>query len=158
MTPYPPSAMPDLLVKLYDLPARRTVEGIEVRRALPPEKHVVTRWVGEAFGSHWASECEVAFAHQPVGCHIALREGAVLGMACWDATARGFFGPIGTIEVERSKGIGAALLLECLHAMAGHGYGYAIIGGVGPKAFYDRVISTMEIPESSPGIYRGLLR
>ena len=150
--------MPDLLVKLYDLPARRAVDGVDVRRALPPEKHVVTTWMRETFGSHWASECEVALAHQPVGCHLALRAGAILGVACWDATARAFFGPIGTLESERGKGIGAALLLECLHAMAAHGYGYAVIGGAGPKAFYDRVVTTSEIPGSSPGIYRGMLR
>lgn len=151
-------AMPDLLVKLYDLPARRVVEGIDVRRALPPEKHVVTTWTRETFGSHWASECDVALTHQPVGCHIALRGGALIGVACWDATARGFFGPIGTLESERGKGVGAALLLDCLHAMAAYGYGYAVIGGVGPKEFYDRVVRSSEIPGSAPGIYRGLLR
>ncbi len=151
-------AMTDLLVRLYDLPARRALAGIDVRRALPPEKHAVTTWMRETFGLHWASECDVAFAHRPVGCHVALREGEVLGAACWDATARGFFGPIGTIESERGKGIGAALLLDCLHAMAAHGYGYAIIGGVGPVAFYERVVAITEIPGSSPGIYRGMLR
>ena len=50
----------------------------------------------------------------------------------------------------------AALLLQCLHAM--RAYGYAIIGGVGPKAFYERVVPVMEIPGSSPGIYQGLRR
>ncbi len=150
--------MTDLLVRLYGLPERRSVEGVDVRRALPPERHVVATWMRETFGEHWASECDVAFAHQPVGCHVALRDGAILGVACWDATARGFFEPLGTIESERGKGIGAALLLDCLHAMAAHGYGYAVIGGVGPKAFYYRVVQCVEIPGSSPGIYRGLLR
>lgn len=150
--------MADLLVRLYDLPPRRVVPGVDVRRALPPEKHVITTWVRETFGTHWASECDVALTHQPVGCHVALRDGAILGVAGWDATARGFFGPIGTLESERGKGIGAALLLDCLHAMAAYGYGYAVIGGVGPAAFYQRVVATTEIPDSSPGIYRGLLR
>lgn len=150
--------MPDLLVRLYDLPPRRAVEGVELRPALPPEKHLITRWMRETFGSHWASECDVALAHQPVGCHVALRGNAILGVACWDATARGFFGPMGTLERERGKGIGAALLLDCLHAMAAYGYAYAVIGAVGPRAFYDRVVTTTEIPGSSPGIYRGLLR
>lgn len=150
--------MPDLLVKLYDLPARRLVAGVTIRRALPPEKHVVTAWVHATFGPAWASECDVAFAHQPIGCHVALRDGIVLGVACWDATALGFFGPIGTHESERGKGIGAALLLDCLHAMAAHGYGYGVIGGVGPRAFYERVIDVFEIPGSAPGVYRGMLR
>ena len=144
-------------MRLYDLPERRAVDGVNVRRALPPEKQAVVTWVGEAFGSRWASECDVAFAHQPVGCHIAVRGGAIVGFACWDATARGFIGPMGTLEGERARGIGTSLLLECLHAMASHGYGYAVIGGVGPKAFYERVVPSLEIPGSSPGIYRGLI-
>jgi GNAT superfamily N-acetyltransferase len=148
----------DLLVKLYDLPARRMVDGVDVRRALAPERDVIGTWVRQTFGRGWASECEIAFAHQPVGCHIAVRGGSVLGFACWDATARGFFGPIGTLESERGSGIGSALLIDCLHAMAAYGYGYAVIGGIGPKAFYEGVVPTIEIPGSSPGIYRGLLR
>ena len=145
-------------MRLYDLPPTRVVGGVDVRRALPPEKHAVSVWVRDTFGHRWASESEIAFAHQPVGCHVALRESSVLGFACWDATARGFFGPIGTLESERRKGIGAALLLECLHAMAAHGYGYAVIGAAGPKAFYERVVEVLEIPGSVPGIFRGLLR
>lgn len=131
--------------------------GVDVRRALPPEKEAVAGWVRSCFGNGWASECEVAFGHQPVGCHVAVRAGSVVGFACWDATARGFFGPMGTLESERGKGIGAALLLECLHAMYGYGYGYAVIGGVGPRAFYERVLEVIDIPGSEPGIYRGML-
>lgn len=149
--------MTDLLVRLYDLPPRRAVDTIEVRRGLPPEKEAVTAWVRACFGPGWASECDVAFAHQPVGCHVAVRDGEVLGFACWDATARGFFGPMGTLEKERGKGIGAALLLDCLYAMAAHGYGYAVIGGVGPRAFYESVVEVIDIPGSEPGMYRGML-
>ena len=150
--------MGDLLVKLYDLPTRREVAGIDVRRGLPPEEHLVSAWVGATFAPAWASECRAAFAHQPVGCHVATRADALVGFACWDATARGFLGPIGTLESERGHGIGAALLLECLHAMAAHGYGYAIIGAVGPREFYERVVEVFDIPGSAPGVYRGLLR
>lgn len=150
--------MTDLLVRLYDLPPLRAIGGVEVRRALPPERHAVSAWMRERFGAGWGSECEVAFAHQPVGCHVAVRDGALVGVACWDATARGFFGPIGIHDGARGRGIGAALLLDCLHSMAAHGYGYAVIGGVGPQAFYDRVVACFEIPGSTPGLYRDLLR
>ena len=93
-----------------------------------------------------------------MGCHIAVADGTLVGFACWDATARGYFGPEGVAEAWRGKGIGAALLLQCLHAMRAHGYGYAVIGGVGPKAFYEKIVPVMEIPGSSPGIYQGMLR
>ena len=42
--------------------------------------------------------------------------------------------------------------------MAAHGYGYAIIGAVGPREFYERVVEVFDIPGSAPGLYRGLLR
>jgi GNAT superfamily N-acetyltransferase len=118
----------------------------------------VETWVGATFGPRWASEVGVAFAGHPLGCHIAIIDGAPIGFACWDATARGFFGPEGVAEAWRGKGIGAALLLQCLHAMRAHGYGYAIIGAVGPKAFYEKIVPVMEIPGSTPGIYHGMLR
>ena len=148
----------DFLVKLYELPPERSVSGVDVRRALPPEKLAVEAWVGATFGPGWASECSVAFSGHPIGCHIAVVDGGLIGFACWDATARGFFGPEGVSEAWRGKGVGAALLLQCLHAMRAQGYGYAIIGSVGPQAFYERVVPVMEIPGSSPGIYHGMLR
>jgi GNAT superfamily N-acetyltransferase len=148
----------DFLVKLYGLPPERSVTGVDVRRALPPEKGAVEAWVGTTFGAGWASEVSVAFSGHPIGCHVAVADGALIGFACWDATARGFFGPEGVIEAWRGKGVGAALLLQCVHAMRAHGYGYAIIGSAGPVAFYERVLPVMEIPGSSPGIYNGMLR
>jgi len=148
----------DLLVKLYGLPPERVVDGVAIRRALPPEKRSVAEWVDASFGARWASECEVAFGGHPIGCHITVAHGALVAFACWDATARGFFGPEGVAEAWRGKGIGAALLLQCLHAMRAAGYGYAVIGAVGPKAFYEKIVPVMEIPGSSPGIYQGLLR
>ena len=150
--------MADLLVKLYELPPEPAVAGIDVRRALAPEKHAVIAWVGATFGPRWASEVDVSFAGHPVRCHIATLGGEVIGFACWDATARGFFGPEGVAETSRGQGIGGALLLQCLHAMRAYGYAYAVIGGVGPRAFYEKIVPVMEIPGSSPGIYHGMLR
>jgi GNAT superfamily N-acetyltransferase len=150
--------VPDLLTKLYELPVERAVSGVEVRRALPPEKHAIVEWVRSAFGPGWASECDAAFAQHPVRCHVAVANGTLVGFACWDATARGFFGPEGVAEAWRRRGVGAALLLQCLYAMRAYGYAYAVIGGAGPIVFYERVVPVMEIPGSAPGIYRGMLR
>ena len=38
------------------------------------------------------------------------------------------------------------------------GYGYAIIGDVGPSAFYEKSVGATVIPDSEPGVYRGMLR
>ena len=153
-----------MLVKLYELPpleaviADQAVDGIAVRRVLPPEKEIVTRWVSEQFNTHWMSECAVAFTRTPPTCFVAVENGQVIGFSCYDATAKGFFGPIGVSEAARSKGAGKALLLACLHAMLWDGYFYAIIGGAGPTEFYEKAVNAKAIPGSEPGIFGRLLR
>jgi GNAT superfamily N-acetyltransferase len=154
----------DLLVRLYDLPdvpasAVLAAEGIVIRRAIPPERRAVTGWITATFDiPPWISECETAFSSLPVTAWIATRDGTLLGFACHDATAKGFFGPTGVAEAERGKGIGEALLFATLRGMREAGYAYAIIGGVGPVAFYQRHLDVVVIPGSDPGIYRGMLR
>ena len=68
-----------------------------------------------------------------------------------------FFGPTGVDPNERKHGIGKALLFNCLEAMKQQGYGYAIIGGVGPAEFYTKAAGAIPIEGSEPGVYRGLL-
>ena len=87
-------------------------EGITVRRALPPEKYLVTGWIKDNFSPAWASEGEVAFSNQPVSCFIATRDKELLGFACYESTCKGFFGPTGVIEDWQGRGIGTALLSE----------------------------------------------
>lgn len=154
----------DLLVRLYDLPDPAAVPerahsgGAEIRRALAPEKHLVTAWVGEQFSAAWASECEAAFSRLPVACWLAVRDGQLCGFAAYEATCRGFLGPLGVAREQRGQGIGEALLLAALHAMRAEGYAYAIIGGAGPVAFFARTVGAVPIAGSEPGIYRGMLR
>jgi GNAT superfamily N-acetyltransferase len=154
----------DMLVKLYKLPdsqaayQRLQQAGITLRRALAPEKHIVTAWVRKNFSEAWASEVEVAFGRQPVSCFIAIQQAKVVGFACHDATCPNFFGPTGVEPNARKTGIGAALLFACLEAMKQQGFGYAIIGGVGPADFYSKTVGAVAIEGSEPGIYRGLLQ
>src|SRR5262249_3445438 len=101
----------DMLVKLYALPDSRDAfdrvakAGIRTRRAMAPEKHKVVAWIKENFSEAWASEAEVAFSRQPVSCFIAIRQKAILGFACHDATCPNFFGPTGVAANERTHGI-----------------------------------------------------
>jgi GNAT superfamily N-acetyltransferase len=153
-----------MLVRLYDLPESSSrvetlrAAGIDVRRALAPERHLVVSWVRQQFGDGWASECEVSFARLPIACFRAQRGQAVLGFACYDSTAKAFFGPTGVLEAERKQGIGTALLLVTLDAMAAEGYAYAIIGGAGPADFYTNAVGAVPIAGSTPGIYSHMLR
>ena len=151
--------MPDLLVKLYSLPPPPAPPpGVEVRRAFAAEKQLVCAWVAAQFDSGWASECEAAFARLPVACFVAVRHQEWLGFACYDATARGFFGPTGVAESERNHGLGVALLSAALHDMAGRGYAYAIIGAAHSSEFYRKHAGAIEIPDSDPGFYRGKIK
>lgn len=156
--------MTDMLVKLYTLPELEpelTIQkkaGIDIRRALAAEKEIVAEWVGQHFEPAWISECGVAFSRQPVSCFIAVEGDRLAGFACHDATCRNFFGPTGVSDSHRGRGIGRALLLACLHAMAGQGFAYAIIGGVGPVEFYAKSVGAVVIEGSEPGIYGGMLK
>lgn len=153
----------DLLVNLYSkkleaLQQRVSAVQAVIRSALPPEQHIIKDWVGANFSQYWVSEVSAAMAHQPPGCLIATVNGQLVGFACYDATARGFFGPTGVSEGQRGKGIGLALFYHTLVAMKAHGYAYAIIGSAGPVDFYANAMDAMPIPSDSEDIYQGLLR
>ena len=140
------------------LVARLEAAGITIRRALAPELELATDWVRRNFGSGWAGETAVAISRLPPTCFLATQEGRLIGFSCHEATARGFFGPTGVDEAARGKGIGHALLLASLLDLKAMGYAYAIIGDVGPSAFYERTVGATQIPNSEPGIYAGLLK
>jgi predicted N-acetyltransferase YhbS len=154
--------MPDMLVKLYDLPPPAPAleaaarHGCVVRRALTMDKAATLAWVQSAFPS-WVAEVEAAFARLPVTCFVAQREQKVVGFACYDATCANFFGPTAVAEPERGHGVGRALLLAALHAQKAQGYAYAIIGGVGPAAYYAKAVGAILIEGSAPGIYANRL-
>lgn len=151
--------MSDFLVKLYSLPPpAASPAGVAVRRAFAAEKQLVSDWIAVRFSRSWASECEAAFARLPVACFLAVRDRELLGFVCYDATARGFFGPTGVADPERNHGIGSALLSVALHDMSAQGYAYAIIGAADSVEFYRQHAGAIEIPDSTPGFYRGLLR
>ena len=88
---------------------------------------------------------------------IATRANRLVGFTCHESIARGFFGPTGVEEPSRGLGIGHALLLASLFDLKTMGYAYAIIGDVGPSAFYEKTVGAMPIPNSAPGIYAGML-
>jgi ribosomal protein S18 acetylase RimI-like enzyme len=156
--------MPDMLVKLYNLgndwsfiaPARK--HGVVIRKPIGPEKHVLLDWISTNFSGGWAAEADVAFSNTPRSCFTALNAAEIVGFACYDASALGYFGPIGVSAAHKGLGIGKALLTACLLDMKSKGYGYAIIGDVKDPAFYAKTVNATLIPDSSPGIYRNRIR
>ncbi|MGI5947400.1 MAG: GNAT family N-acetyltransferase [Lachnospiraceae bacterium] len=156
--------MADMLVSLLDLPDvgnlydNLKAEGIEIRRACTPNKFQIVEWVKAHSGLRGASECDTCFSHHPVSCFIAVQGNEIIGYACYNSTAPDFFGPTRVLDSMQGKGVGKALLLACLQSMRECGYIYAIIGGIGPREFYIKTVNAIDIPGSTPGLYKNVLK
>jgi hypothetical protein len=155
-------AMPDMLVRLYDLPAsdrydqRVAAAGLKVRRAEPWDKPRLKAFVQQHFNDLWAVEAERAFSNTPVTAYVAVKDRDIVGFAVYECTRRNYFGPTGVRDDVRKTGVGAALLFRCLESMREIGYAYAIIGGVGPASFYEKTCGAFLIPGSETGVYAPL--
>lgn len=156
--------MPDMLIKLYEIEdewrilAEQKKRAIIIRKPIGPEKQIIIDWVSAHFGAAWASETDMSISNNPGTCFIAVKEAAIIGFACYDATALGFFGPIGVEKSHRKQGTGKALMTACLLDMKLKGYGYAIVGAVEDTEYYRKTVGALEIPDSSPGIYKTQVR
>ncbi len=152
--------MNDLLVKLYGLEEDRALletlaqQGIEIKRALSPDKQRILSYINENFPEGYENECDVCFSNMPVSCYIAVKDKKVIGFASYEATARNYFGPTGVSDSFKGMGIGKALLLKSLLSMKELGYAYAIIGWVDDALpFFQKTVNAEIIPDSFPGVY-----
>ena len=151
--------MKDMLVNLYALPtAPATVEGVRLERVLPPDFGRVLQFVAAHFDEGWVHECEAALHQSPPSCFVAVKEHALLGFACYDATARGMFGPVGVDAAARGQGVGAALTYRCMQAMREAGYAYAVIGWCdGKEPFYTRTVGAVPIENTGDTVYSRMI-
>lgn len=119
--------MSDMLVKLYQLeqytkgftlPAD---SGISIHPAMAANLMAIRHWISEHFSVGWADEATKAILSSPSHCYLAIKESdnqrEIVGFACYDATAKGFFGPTGVSDDCRGMGVGKALLLTILESM-----------------------------------------
>ena len=156
--------MPDLLVNLLKLPELEpsltalATTGVTVRRARTFELSLVRSFIEDNFNRAWADEVSAGFAAKPVAVFIATHDGAIVGFAASECTARGFFGPEGVRENYSRRGLGRALLLSCLWGLREMGYVYGIIGHAGPIEFYQKTVAAIPIRDSDPGLYMDLLK
>ncbi len=148
--------MADLLVNLYDMGMQGSwrdaqKDGVRILRALSPDKGKILEFVGTHYEDGWVNECAHAFTHTPITCFVAVKDKEILGFSCYDATAKGYFGPIGMHTQKKGVGLGRALLYRTLEAMREDGYGYAVIGWTGDaQGFYENTLKVFEIPDSEP--------
>jgi GNAT superfamily N-acetyltransferase len=163
--------MADMLVNLYDvtpddeLTARLAAAGVRIVRALAADsrravafiERSAVDWPGDPL-DNWVGECAAALAQQPTTCFLAIHEREIVGFACYDATAKGYFGPTGVAVAHQGRGIGRALLIDTLLAMREAGYGYGIIGWPAPDAiaFYERAVKAQLITDAATDVYSRL--
>ena len=154
------NTMADMLVKLYNIPNSYDIEkklleeGIRIKKALSPDRSKIISFSKTCAKEDYSDEVNAAFSNNPITCYIATKEKKIIGFACYEATARNFFGPMAVLESERKKGIGKALLLKSLESMRELGYAYAIIGWPAKSAigFYKKCTGAIMIDEKSSGV------
>lgn len=157
--------MADMLVNLYDIPDPYALEeklygeGIRIKKALAPDRSKVVDFSRKCANDDYSDEVRAAFCNNPVTCYIAVREKKIIVFACYEATAKNFFGPMAVLDSERKKGIGKALLLRSLVSMRELGYAYAVIGWPAKSAvdFYKKCAGAVMIGERSSGVYKRMI-
>jgi predicted N-acetyltransferase YhbS len=150
--------MADMLVKLYaiDYTSNDALksESIFVKKACIVDKSRILDFIKDNFEDEaaWIHECEYALFNNPPSCYVAVCNKEIVGFSCYDATAKGFFGPMGVRKDFRKKGVGRELLLRALYSMKESGYAYAIIGWPAESAtgFYKNSVNAIEITDSPP--------
>jgi GNAT superfamily N-acetyltransferase len=148
----------DMLVDLYNEKLALPKCDYTIKRLLSPNSDLLVEFIQKHFSKGWASEVKAAIYQTNPTCFVAVDDHKIIGFACFDATAKAYFGPTGVDEAYRGKGIGKALLLKTLWQMKHEGYGYAIIGGVEPynHEFYERACHAVVI-DNSKKIYTRMI-
>ncbi len=130
----------------FETRARETTlraDGIEVRRARVEDKELIERFFAADFGDGWLAEVRRAMKLDPPGVHLALRDSVIVGFSAHSTMNRewGNFGPMGTVESARGKGIGQVLLYRCLRDLKTAGFTSAVIPWIGPHRFYCNLLN-----------------
>jgi GNAT superfamily N-acetyltransferase len=113
--------------------------GYDVRWATEADRAGLLAAVAGEFGGAWPWELDRALG-EPSGVVGAWKDGALAGFAAHDGNNRGlgWFGPAGTWPAHRGQGVGEALLMACLVAVA-RDHARCEVAWIGPRRFYERV-------------------
>ncbi|MDG4794235.1 GNAT family N-acetyltransferase [Micromonospora sp. WMMD1082] len=116
--------------------SRLAGQGVTVRRAEPADLPALTAFARATFGGSWDAELAGSLGRPGAGCHLAERDGELLGFAAYGSSRPSWFGPMGTAPAAQGSGIGGVLLRRCLSDQRAAGVTAAQIGWVGPVPFY----------------------
>jgi ribosomal protein S18 acetylase RimI-like enzyme len=117
--------------------------GITIRRAGVEDRDRLMKWAEENFKG-WQGEMDVALKNTPVSLHIAELDGKIIAFSAHETNnpGMGWFGPVGTSEAARGKGVGGILLKRCLQDLKNAGYEKAIIPWVAHIPFYMHYVNS----------------
>lgn len=117
-------------------------EGITIRRARTDDRERFERFFAQYFGEGWLRETELEMQRTPPAVHLALAGDDIIAFAGHSAINRewGHFGPMGTADAARGRGIGRVLLLRCMADLKAAGHATAVIPWIGPHGFYSRML------------------
>lgn len=118
--------------------ARLRGGGITFRRAAPEDREFLECQIGALFPGPWAIEARRAAGVRPPALHLALGGGRLAGFAARGGCGPDVFGPMGTAEGHRGRGIGEVLLKRSLADIRDAGFDRALIGWIGPAEYYRR--------------------
>ena len=115
-------------------------DGVEIRRLTAAEAPDFHRWMQMAWYPEWAREVQMALVRDPISCFVAREGGDYLGFAAYDTNHLGWFGPMGTLEAARGRGLGATLLRCCLRDYLDRGATECQVAWAGPQDFYRNAV------------------
>ncbi len=150
----------DMIVSLAHLPGYTLDPSVHIKRAFITDLPAIEAFIRAHFSEGWVYEMTRSILQDSGKCYVAAENRQVIGFACFDGTAKGFFGPLGVHPDARHRNIGTALLIRTLEAMRDYGYGYAVIGWVGDAApFYEKTVGAAFIPGGTPdnSVYSNML-
>ncbi len=136
----------DLLNQEFDTAEeeRKALEkGVTIRRAEKTDFEKMIDWTDKNFKG-WISEVSNSFNNDPISLHIAFLENKVIAFSGYESNNKGtgWFGPMGTSEAARGKGVGGILLKRCLADLKKMGFKKSIIPWVGPIPFYMHYVNS----------------
>jgi len=118
-------------------------KGVEIRRAEKSDTEALMKWTAQNFKA-WRFEIDNALENEPISVHIAKLDDEIIAFSAHEGNNRGlgWFGPVGTTEAARGKGVGGILLKSCLQDMKDAGFKEAIIPWVAHIPFYMHYINS----------------
>lgn len=120
--------------------ARLAADGFQIRRMALADRAAFSDYMRAAWSPGWHDEALVVFGNDPITGFVALHDGQYCGFAVYDTEGfDGHFGPTGTDEALRGRGIGRILFYRCMADMRERGMQRSEVVWVGPIPFYTRI-------------------